>query len=183
MKGRKPRPIARGAADAPPLPDVLPRCPPHLSGAARREWRRLATPLFEAGVLTLADRAALAAYCQAWGRWVEAEEKLAETPMLLKAPSGYVQQSPWLSIANKQLELMGRYMAELGLTPVSRSRVAVPGGGRGNGPLIDKVQFVVAWQDADGTLREEPMPGYGSAQQEPPQPEGKVTRIELDPRL
>ena len=38
-------------------------------------------------------------------------------------PSGYVQQSPWLAIANKQLELMGRYMTELGMTPASRSRV------------------------------------------------------------
>ena len=43
--------------------------------------------------------------------------------MLLKTATGYVQQSPWLSIANKQLELMGRYMTELGLTPAARSRV------------------------------------------------------------
>jgi hypothetical protein len=41
----------------------------------------------------------------------------------VKTPSGYVQRSPWLLIANKQLELMGRYMVELGLTPAARSRV------------------------------------------------------------
>ena len=41
----------------------------------------------------------------------------------MKTPSGYVQQSPWLGIAHKQLELMGRYMVELGLTPAARSRV------------------------------------------------------------
>ena len=76
------------------------------------------------GVLTTIDRAALAAYCQSYARWVEAEQKLKETPALLKTPSGYVQQSPWLGIANKQLELMGRYMTELGMTPASRSRVA-----------------------------------------------------------
>jgi P27 family predicted phage terminase small subunit len=57
---------------------ALPRCPTHLSDAARKEWRRLATPLHDAGILTLADRAALAAYCQAYARWVEAEERLAE---------------------------------------------------------------------------------------------------------
>jgi P27 family predicted phage terminase small subunit len=90
---------------------------------ARKEWRRLATPLHEAGILTLADRGALAAYCQAWARWVEAEEKLKTTPILIRSPSGYAQQSPWLSIANKQLELMGRYMSELGLTPVARERL------------------------------------------------------------
>ena len=33
----------------------------------------------------------------AYARWVEAEEKLKETPALLKTPSGYVQQSPWVA--------------------------------------------------------------------------------------
>jgi P27 family predicted phage terminase small subunit len=101
----------------------LPSCPPHLNQAAAAEWRRLAKTLQRAGVLTTFDRAALAAYCQAWGRWVEAEERLKETPPLVKTPSGYIQQSPWLTIAHKQLELMGRYMVELGLTPAARSRV------------------------------------------------------------
>ena len=125
-RGRKPKPagLRKGVA-RPDAPGALPRCPPHLSDAAEREWRRLATPLHTLGVLTVADRAALAAYCQAWGRWIEAEEKLTETPTLLKTPSGYVQQSPWLSIANKQLEIMGRYMGELGLTPSSRQRVGI----------------------------------------------------------
>jgi P27 family predicted phage terminase small subunit len=98
-------------------------CPAHLTAAAAKEWRRVARALRGMGVLTAIDRAALAAYCQAYGRWVEAEERLRETPMLFKTPSGYVQQSPWLGIINKQLELMGRYMVELGMTPASRSRV------------------------------------------------------------
>ena len=36
----------------------------------------------------------------------------------------YVQQSPWLAVANKQLEIMGRYLTELGMTPAARTRVA-----------------------------------------------------------
>jgi len=104
---------------------ALPRCLDHLTSVARKEWRRLAKPLHDVGILTVADRAALAAYCQSYARWVEAERKLKETPVLLKTPSGYVQQSPWLSVVNKQLELMGRYMAELGLTPSARSRIGL----------------------------------------------------------
>jgi P27 family predicted phage terminase small subunit len=107
----------------------LPTCPSHLNPAAAAEWRRVAKALQQAGVLTTFDRAALAAYCQAWGRWVEAEERLRETPPLVKTPSGYVQQSPWLTIAHKQLELMGRYMVELGMTPAARSRVMANGKG------------------------------------------------------
>lgn len=138
MKGRKPKPTALKRAQGnpgkralnhaePQPPEGLPDCPPHLSEAAQAEWHRLAQALHDMGVLTMADRAALAAYCQAWGRWVEAEEKLQTTPAMIRTPSGYVQQSPWMSVANKQLELMGRYMAELGLTPAARSRIAVPG--------------------------------------------------------
>jgi P27 family predicted phage terminase small subunit len=135
-RGRRPKPTAIRRLegnpgkrawnhDEPTPPDTLPRCPEHLCEVARREWRRVARALHSMGVLTAVDRAALAAYCQAYGRWVEAEEKLKETPALYKTPSGYVQQSPWMGIANKQLELMGRYMVELGMTPASRSRVAV----------------------------------------------------------
>jgi P27 family predicted phage terminase small subunit len=111
--------------DEPVPPDALPRCPEHLAPVARTEWRRVARTLHGMGVLTTIDRAALAAYCQAYARWVEAEERLKETPPLLKTPSGYVQQSPWLAIANKQLEVMGRYMVELGMTPAARSRVGI----------------------------------------------------------
>lgn len=127
-RGRESKPGALSRQDdrsAPVPPDALPRCPPHLDAVARKEWRRLAKPLYDMGVLTVADRAAFAAYCQSYSRWTEAERKLAETPMLIKAPSGYPQQSPWLSIANRQMELMCRYMTEMGLTPSSRLRVAV----------------------------------------------------------
>ena len=153
MRGRKPQPTAtrrrngnpgkRGFNHHEPVPpEGLPDCPAHLSAVARDEWERIAAALYDMGVLTMVDRAALAAYCQAYARWVEAEEKLKETPVMLKTPSGYVQQSPWLSVANKQLELMGRYMAELGITPASRSRVMVDGpGGEEAQPIVFKVVY------------------------------------------
>ena len=103
----------------------MPTCPEHLSPAAKAEWKRIAGTLSQVGLLTQVDRATMAAYCQCYGRWVEAELKLTETPAILRLPSGYIQQSPWLTIAHKQLELMAKYMAELGLTPASRSPLAI----------------------------------------------------------
>ena len=111
--------------DEPKPPGSLPDCPEHLSTEAKAEWHRIAKSLNVIGLLTQVDRATMAAYCQCWGRWVEAEQKLAETLAILRTPAGYIQQSPWLSISNKQLELMARYMTELGLTPASRSRLAI----------------------------------------------------------
>ena len=162
MRGRKPLPTAvrringnpgkRGYNAAEPLPPAgVPDCPAHLNAAGREEWQRIAVMLHQMGVLTTVDRAVLAAYCQSWGRWVEAEEKLQATPMMLKAPSGYVQQSPWLSIANKQLELMGRFMAELGLTPASRARVITVG----TGEKIDRIERIIFTIGGDG-----PRPGH-----------------------
>ena len=87
-------------------------------------FKRLAKMLHQLRVISHLDRAALAAYCQAYGRWAEAERAMKETPLLIKLPSGYIQPSPWLGIANKQLELMQKFMAELGLSPASRSRVS-----------------------------------------------------------
>lgn len=150
IRGPKPKPTAirrlngnpgkRGYNHAEPqAPEGVPDCPPHLGNTARDEWDRLVDVLHGMGVVTLVDRAALAAYCQCYGRWVEAEEKLQATPMLLKTATGYVQQSPWLSISNKQLELMGRFMAELGLTPASRARVITVG----TGEKIDRIERII----------------------------------------
>ena len=136
MRGRKPKPARLKLIDGnpgkrpirgrePKPPTALPTCPAHLSATAKSEWKRLAGVLNEIGLLTRIDRTVLAAYCQAYGRWVEAERKLAETPPLLKTPAGYVQVSPWITISNKQVELMTRLMAELGLTPSARSRLAI----------------------------------------------------------
>lgn len=141
MRGRRPN-VKPGAVKLPS--NAVPRCPKHLDRVARNEWRRLAASMHEAGVLTIADRAALAAYCQAYSRWVEAEEKLKETPMLLKTPSSYVQQSPWLNIVNKQLEIMGRFMSELGLTPVARTRLARDDAAKHDPVTINRVTFYQA---------------------------------------
>lgn len=138
-------------------PEGTPDCPEHLSDEARAEWHRLVDTLVGMGVISIVDRAVLAAYCQAYGRWVEAEEKLKETPLLLKTPSGYVQQSPWLNVANRQMELMGRYMAEIGLTPASRSRISAFASSVPPADMVTKVEFVTVYQDREGKRVEVPM--------------------------
>ena len=45
---------------------------------------------------------------------------------MVKSPSGYPIQSPYISIANRQVELMMRIASEFGFTPASRSRITTP---------------------------------------------------------
>ena len=76
MRGPSPKPTAwrrqegnRGKRawnhDEPIPPEGVPDCPTHLNEAGREEWYRLVDALVEMRVVTMVDRAVLAAYCQA----------------------------------------------------------------------------------------------------------------------
>lgn len=112
LNGREPKPEKK----APP-------CPKWLEAEAKKEWRRLAKPLMQMGVLTEVDMAAFAAYCQAYARWKEAEEFITQHGSIVKTPSGYWQQVPQVSIAQTNLKIMLKAGEQFGLTPSSRSRI------------------------------------------------------------
>lgn len=102
---------------------AIPSPPEHLSQTASVEWGRISQELYSLGLLSRIDRAALSAYCQVYGRWVEAENKIKEDGLVVTAPSGYAQQSAAVGIANKALELMHKYLTEFGMTPSARAKV------------------------------------------------------------
>ncbi len=137
MRGRKPKPtklkVLTGNPGKRPLnyneprPEpAIPDCPPELSEAAQREWNRLVGELSKLNLLTHLDRAALAAYCNAYAMWVEAIEAIQKYGSMVKSPTGYPIQSPYVAIANRQAEIMLRISAEFGFTPASRGRIAAP---------------------------------------------------------
>jgi P27 family predicted phage terminase small subunit len=61
-----------------------------------------------------------------YGLWIEAIEAINKYGSMVKSPTGYPIQSPYVSIANRQAELMMRIAAEFGFTPASRSRISTP---------------------------------------------------------
>ena len=77
-------------------------------------------------MVTKLDRAALATYCGAYALRAEATEAIQKFGAMVKSPSGYPMQSPYISIANRQAEIMMRIASEFGFTPASRSRISVP---------------------------------------------------------
>src|ERR1700710_2404860 len=110
-----------------PTPVVnVPDCPAELGPVARKEWDRMIAELGPLRLLTNLDRAALAAYCGAYAMWAEATEAIQKFGSMVKSPSGYPVQSPYVSIANRQTEIMMRIASEFGLTPASRSRISMP---------------------------------------------------------
>jgi P27 family predicted phage terminase small subunit len=137
MRGRRPKPTRlklltgnpgkRPLNEDEPMPEpATPECPAVLSPVAKQEWDRLIGELGKLRILTVLDRAALATYCGAYALWAEAMEQLQKFGTMVKSPSGYPQQSPYLAVANRQAEIMLRIASEFGFTPASRSRIAVP---------------------------------------------------------
>jgi P27 family predicted phage terminase small subunit len=112
--------------DEPRPESTVPDCPPELNAAAKREWERLVGELAKLRVVTQLDRAALAAYCGAYALWAEATEAIGKFGVMVKSPTGFPIQSPYVSIANRQAEIMMRIASEFGFTPASRSRIALP---------------------------------------------------------
>jgi P27 family predicted phage terminase small subunit len=124
----------------------VPGCPAHLMPEARKEWRRITPELERYGLVSKLDRGALALYCQAWARWVWAEQQLQRAVKLAEAkreaaealgevydggdgytvptPSGHMSYSPHWVIANKAMEQVNKYLADFGLSPSSRGRVS-----------------------------------------------------------
>jgi P27 family predicted phage terminase small subunit len=135
MRGRKPKPthlkLIQGNPSGRPLNKrepkprpAVPSCPSHLDAVAKAEWRRVVPLLAQCGLLTSIDRAALAAYCQCWARWIEAERTVAKEGSLIEASSGYLMPHPCLAIAHRAVCQMQNFMTEFGMTPSARSRVA-----------------------------------------------------------
>jgi P27 family predicted phage terminase small subunit len=136
MRGRKPTPTRLKALTGnpgkrplnanEPLPQPqIPDCPAELGPLARKEWDRLVTQLRPLRLLTrsieqrLPRTAALMA-------WAEATEAIQKYGVMIKSPQGFPIQSPYLSIANRQAEIMMRIASEFGFTPASRSRISTP---------------------------------------------------------
>jgi len=136
MSGPAPEPtvlrLAKGNRGKRPINDqepqpklCIPRKPVVLQGNAATEWYKITKSLSSLGLLTEIDTTAIAAYCQVYARWCEAEKELRKNGMIIKAPSGYPMLSPYLSIINACLNQMKGFLAEFGMTPASRSRVKV----------------------------------------------------------
>lgn len=124
---------------------VIPKAPEHLSIEAREEWDRIVKEIHSLGMMSSLDRAALSAYCQAYGRWVQAESILNELSLsggidkglTVMTDSGNVIQNPVVGIANKAMQDMVKYSVEFGMTPASRAKVKVDKGDEEKDPAAE----------------------------------------------
>jgi P27 family predicted phage terminase small subunit len=147
IRGTKPVPTAlklvRGNPGKRKLPDPSkeirapienPEPPDHLTQSGLDEWNRVIGALVTLNLMTRLDRGALAGYCQAYGRWVDAERALARMAAADPLTNGLVVttiqgnriQNPLVGAANKAMHDVVKYSSEFGMTPSSRTRLQDP---------------------------------------------------------
>jgi P27 family predicted phage terminase small subunit len=109
MRGRKPE-----LASDPSAVDIIIAPPSWLSKYAKAEWRRVMPELAKRRILTSADFGSLESYCVATGRVRDIEKLMCAgiDPKLFR-------------MQDQAMKTARQLAAELGLTPVSRSRPAV----------------------------------------------------------
>lgn len=118
MRDAKPAAIVTGSNAV----AAVPLAPRWLSKSAQAEWRRVAPVLIsERKTLTVADLAVFAHYCAAVGQVADAARIIAEEGLTFSGASG-PKKHPAVAIQNDAMTQARLLAAELGLTPVSRSR-------------------------------------------------------------
>ncbi|WP_020187101.1 phage terminase small subunit P27 family [Methylopila sp. 73B] len=118
---RGPKPALR--QDAAAVADV-PRAPTWLTKDAKAEWRRIMPLLVERRILTDADMGSVENYCLAIGQ-VRIAQRTIDADGLTTTTATGLRAHPAVKIQSDAMTRARLLAAELGLTPVSRSRPSI----------------------------------------------------------
>jgi P27 family predicted phage terminase small subunit len=113
--------------DAPEVlaPQGSPEKPQGLSDIASAEWDSLVAELTELGTISNVDRAAIEMAARYAGHYHEGNADVLKHGLLVTTKSG-IKANPSIRARDDAARIRNSYLQQLGLTPVSRSRVHVP---------------------------------------------------------
>jgi P27 family predicted phage terminase small subunit len=120
----------RKVESGPAFKRVPPKPPTWLSAEAKAEWRRVLPELSRLDLVKEQDRAALAAYCEAWATFVAATRVVQEEGLVINAKQGKLAH-PCVAIARNAGREMRSWAAHFGLTPSTEQALARSGGDDG----------------------------------------------------
>lgn len=120
----------RKVPEVPAFKRVPPSAPDWLSAEARAEWDRVMPELSRLDLVKESDRAALAAYCEAWSVFREATETVQREGLTIEAKQGTLAH-PAVAIARNAGREVRSWAAHFGLTPSTEQALARSGGDDG----------------------------------------------------
>lgn len=133
MKGAKPtmKPEPNPLRETPPPPEWM-------ANDAAAEWERVTPVLMARKILTEADLGSLENYCVAIGQVRQCQRRLAgQDEPFFTGENGAPRPDPALRVMHTAMTIARQLAAELGLTPVSRSRPALVDGDDDKGGIVE----------------------------------------------
>ena len=164
MRGRKPKPTARQVAEGDPrklgvhrleqkleaeakASRGLPKCPSHLKGRARKAWKFWSEELERMNLDCRPDAQMLEGACVAYEAAVECYETIQKQgrlvakrildPQTNTLVVSNVKPNPAVSQMNSAWALLRMFCSEFGLSPVSRTRLAIEKPADGDDELLE----------------------------------------------
>lgn len=132
-----------------PEPETGATCPAWLSDDAKAHWYYLAPILESCGILTKADEAILASYCDAWINYIRASKEVAQLDSmtigadpqndLFNQPSKGTKINPIILIQKNYAELVLKFGAKLGLSPSDRTGIKAFGKSKTQSKWTNKI--------------------------------------------
>lgn len=141
-RGRKPKPhelkIAEGAHiknpqrfkhEVPSTSANEPIMPEGLTEEAQKEWQRIEVLLRAAGMWTATYQTTIELYCETYASYLHARDQVRKSGIALLSRDANgkaeVRRNPFSVELHKYKEETLRLLVELGMTPSSRSRIAL----------------------------------------------------------
>ncbi len=117
---------ASGRNKREPKPPVkVPPAPRELSDDARVVWQRLGKHLAAHGLITSLDELAFAALCDSYAAFLRLTAQAAQLGGDIVKVHGQLVSNPARVAAGREFEKFRKLLAEFGLTPAARTRIAV----------------------------------------------------------
>ena len=125
MKGAKPaglKVIQGGVVDAPEPPK-------HLPADVHKDWYIVTTDLINRRMMAAATLSVVENYCFALHQVRECQKVITELGVFVRGKDGVPKSNPANTMMQKAQDTMNRLSVELGLTPNSRIKKGMSGGG------------------------------------------------------
>jgi P27 family predicted phage terminase small subunit len=192
MKGPKPKPTALKLLEGNPGKRKLnkfeptfvagaPEMPWYLTPEAKEEWDRIVPALAAIpGLLKTIHGTALASYCMAFARWIEAEELITQYGAVVKEPvlsrdgtylGDRIRRNPACAAAMAWQKEMRALLALFGMDPSSSSRLHAGSPGEKLSPLM---QLLKSHEEGKAPPARQRKPEARSI----PRPPSKVTTVQ-----
>ena len=112
-----------------PVTEIPEKAPEWMMTAGKKMYRSMCELLIARRMLTTANVHQVAAMCQSYAKYMQAENRLKAEGAVFYTDKGYAQQSPWINISSQSLREYLSIASTFGFDPISALKIRQPNSG------------------------------------------------------